>query len=481
MKPAAIPLNQTPHRLFQVVRTWVLEPLLLLVLTSVPHWILGTRLMTVRPVFNYDAVLALLLGAIAWPLGVLGVIVSWIVDGLYSASFTYHFHSTKDFIQSFQFGGNLQVGQFLGWDLWWLIPFVACAAAIAVLLRRRPLRWGQGIFLLTTLLVLDMANGSSRLSTERRDSWRIDVNLVGTVAGNIAITTYRQQIEPPMRPAPLAQRDVSKQIMGWTRDHPGGNVLFVLVESLGSPLDLRARDWLESQLATPAVRERWQLQADDVHFQGTTTDGELRSLCDLFGSYRLLKDADVSGCLPSRLKHAGYTTLALHGFSGHMFDRTVWWPRIGFDRVRFAEDFPTGSQCGGVFRGICDDALLKLALDDLRRSRQQFVYLLTLNTHLPLTPGPMPGDLAALCEDRKIPSGSCQLIAQHGRFLRSLADQITGLEHPPLIAVIGDHAPPFAVRADREQFSPNQVPRLILTPRQPTRAPGSTVAEAPPP
>jgi hypothetical protein len=457
---------------------WVLEPLLLLVLTSLPHWIIGTRLMTVRPVFNYDAVVVLMLGAISWPLGVLAVIGSWIVDGIYSASFTYHFHSPQEFLQSFQFGGNLHVDQFLGWDLCWALPFVVCAVAIALLLRRRRLRWEAGICLLIVLFTLDVANGSSRLSTERRDSWRFDANFVGTVAGNIAFTTYRQLVEPPTMPKPLSQHDVSSHIMRWTGEHEGGNVLLVLMESLGSPVDRQARDWLENQLLTPAVRASWEVHTDDVHFNGTTTDGELRDLCDLSGSYRLLTATNAADCLPRRLKRAGYATRALHGFSGHMFDRTVWWPHIGLDHLRFAEDLPAAPRCGGVFRGVCDDALVTFAVNDLRGTTHQFVYLLTLNTHLPLTPGRVPSDLATVCEERKIPQGSCQLVAQHGQFLRSLADRIATLEQPTLVAIVGDHAPPFAVRHDREQFLPHQVPRIILTPRQSARVPGPTAAKA---
>ena len=449
----------------------MLDPVILLTLTSLPYWILGLRLMTVRPVFNYDAVLALMLGAIAWPLGLLAVIGSWIADGIYSASFNYHFHSPQDFIRSFQFGGNLRIGQFLTWDLFRAgLPFVACAATLGALLRRHPLRMGPGIVLIATLMLLDTVNGSSRLSSERRDSWRIDANLVGTVMGNIVVSTYRQQVEPPTKLAPLAQRDVSEQILRWAGDSAGGNILLVVVESMGTPLDKRVRDWLNNQLLTPAVQQRWQVQADDIPFHGTTTDGELRALCDLGGSYRLVTAADAPHCLPSRLKSMGYTSQALHGFSGHMFDRAVWWPQIGFDQVRFAEDLATRPQCGGVFRGVCDDALTAQAVSDLRGASHRFTYLLTLNTHLPLTPGPIPADLAALCESAKVPSGSCQLLAQHGRFLRSLADQVATLDRPPLVAVVGDHAPPFFAREDRAQFDARHVPRFVLTPHPPAGA-----------
>lgn len=478
MQHAPIAFNPTPHSLFRGLRNWALDPLLLMALTSLPHWILGTRLTTVRPLFNYDAVVALMLSVIAWPLGLLAVACSWIVDGIYSASFNYHFHSPLDFIRSFQFSGNLNLSQFLTRESWWAFPFVACAGVIGAMLRRRPLQWGPGILLLAILVLIDTLNGSSRLSTERRDIWRVDANLVGTVAGNIAFTAYLEQVTPPVPPTPLAQRDVSDQILRWTGANTGGNVLLVLVESLGSPLEPSARQWLESQLLTPSVRERWHAKTDDAPFSGTTTDGEMRSLCDLKGSYRLLNAADVSTCLPNQLKRAGYMTQALHGFSGHMFDRANWWPLIGFDKFSFAENLQTQPLCGGVFRGVCDEALSTLAIQDLRTNTSTFVYLLTLNTHLPLTTGPIPNDLAALCENRKVPTGSCQLLAQHGRLLRSIADQIVTLKHPVLVAIVGDHAPPFSLRADRAQFSHQHVPRFILTPREPADVPGTYAGDA---
>jgi phosphoglycerol transferase MdoB-like AlkP superfamily enzyme len=161
----------------------------------------------------------------------------------------------------------------------------------------------------------------------------------------------------------------------------------------------------------------------------------------------------------------GYQTFGLHGFSGMMFDRERWWQMVGLQQATFAENTKVGAPyCGGAFRGICDGYMLEQALQMLREPNR-FVYLLTLNTHLPLTIVNLPSELKALCREQQVSESVCQLTGQLGAFLAQTRAGLEKLQQAPLVVVVGDHSPPFLVQDDRRQFMATRVPRFILVPR----------------
>jgi len=53
----------------------------------------------------------------------------------------------------------------------------------------------------------------------------------------------------------------------------------------------------------------------------------------------------------------GYRTVAIHGYKSRMFQRSDWYPQIGFERSYFLEDLKSMAAmhiCEGAFSGICD-------------------------------------------------------------------------------------------------------------------------------
>jgi phosphoglycerol transferase MdoB-like AlkP superfamily enzyme len=235
---------------------------------------------------------------------------------------------------------------------------------------------------------------------------------------------------------------------------------------MGWHSDPDMRDWLRDQLFDESVRASYQLREIAVPFRGSTTAAELRELCGLYGSYRSLDAKTASECLPAKLAHLGWTTVGLHGFASHMFDRATWWPILGLQTQRFAEELttPDGMRCGGAFAGVCDSTLIETAFAEARSPRH-LVYALTLNSHLPLSPIKVPDDLRQRCLIARAGSEVCQLSATIGIGLTTLRNQLVRPGARPVVVVVGDHAPPFASLQDRNQYSPEKVPAFILTPR----------------
>ena len=248
------------------------------------------------------------------------------------------------------------------------------------------------------------------------------------------------------------------------------NLLVVVVESLGQPVgNPEMQRLLFARYREPAVTARFELSSGTTTYYNSTTAGEVRELCGRWGDYYELLDHADDGCLPARLRKAGYETSAYHSFTGGFFDRETWYPHIGFDRRVFAEDLVGRGmrECGGVFAGACDRDVPPLLAAQLKQGkRPQFVYWLTLNSHLPVPPG-LNLDVdhcerisATLAEQYPM---ICRQFAIWSAIDAALVKEITAADFPPTdILIVGDHMPPYFDRHHRSQFAPDRVPWLML-------------------
>jgi hypothetical protein len=194
-------------------------------------------------------------------------------------------------------------------------------------------------------------------------------------------------------------------------------MLVIIVESMGVPNSTVLKTRMEEKLFTSKVKARWATTSLNEPFSGSTTSGEIRVLCGLTGQYHRLTVDNASQCLPNKIALAGYTTTGMHGFTSQMFDRATWWPTIGINNRFFAEQLSnSGNFCGHAFPGICDKDLIIRAVN-IAGQPKQFVYLLTLNSHLTLLPTEIPLYLQVLCKQESAGTQACQLIAQLGNVL----------------------------------------------------------------
>ena len=249
------------------------------------------------------------------------------------------------------------------------------------------------------------------------------------------------------------------------------NLLIVIVESWGVLKDPAERALVEAPFAREAVTDRYSVETGVSPYYGSTTNGELRELCGQWGSYRDYLDHPVSGCLPARLDAEGYRTIAIHAFSGRMFDRERWYPNIGFQEMRFADQLwhPGDRVCKGVFTGACDTEVADDVGAELLKGNgtPQFVYWLTLNSHLPVHPDTKSPILDCDGADRPFHSKQvCGLAELWLEVFGRIADIIAvpGLA-PTDIVIVGDHAPPFWSHESRSHFVAGEVPWIRLRPR----------------
>lgn len=247
------------------------------------------------------------------------------------------------------------------------------------------------------------------------------------------------------------------------------HVVMVMVEAMGQPVDPALRRQLTNLWARPEVRARYEVSFGETPFYGSTTNGEMRELCGRWGDYPEVVARKDPGCLPALLAKRGYRTQAWHSFSGSFFDRSSWYPNIGFDEMRFGPDLRrAGAEgCPGVFPGACDRDIPRQLAATLKSARQpQFLYWLTVNSHLPVLKSKTLHTDDCASFDPRLAEESPMICRLHQLFDetgRALAREITAADFPDAdILIVGDHIPPFFDRYHREQFEPDRVPWILL-------------------
>ncbi len=248
----------------------------------------------------------------------------------------------------------------------------------------------------------------------------------------------------------------------------GRHLVVVLVEALGVPRGGEERRLFQADWHRSEWSARYDIETGTVPYYGSTTNAELRELCDVWGDFASF-DFESAGCLPATYRDAGYETLGIHGFYGDFFDRRSWYPRVGFSETWFREELDAArvSRCGGMFEGSCDaDIPVRIARRLKATERPQLVYWLTLNTHLPvIEEGRMGTDQCTMGSSawREENPHLCRLFAVHHQLADALDDMATDPNLPPTdILIVGDHVPPFFDRVSRLKFDGQNVPWLLL-------------------
>lgn len=272
---------------------------------------------------------------------------------------------------------------------------------------------------------------------------------------------------PRSKPAAFSSAAAESNFEGLAAD--GNHLVIVMVEALGEPRDPALRARLIERWRQPDIARRYDVETGSAPFWGSTTYGEMRELCGRWEDYHTLKSGAGTRCLPARLAGRGYRTTAYHGFDHGLFERTDWYPRIGFQHSVFRDGLmQSGTQgCDGVFPGACDRDVPARIGERLKRSDgKQFVYWLTLSSHLPVPDSKALGtdrcerfDPALAREHAMI----CRLFVLWRQIDNSLAKMLTDPALPPTdVLIVGDHAPPFLDRTQRRQFESDRVPWILL-------------------
>lgn len=458
----------------------MLAMLAFVLLPNLPyHGWLG-RFTPTRALINIDYLLLGIAAPFLSPmLVIIGFILLALLDAFVFISTLYHF-TPRELMLSFTYARYSPIKLN---DLPFLdVMTAAVTVIVAITLAQRVAalkRWSGSLLLallLPMLVVVDIGNGTNTYGLFTHLPFYTRIQRVAVNPVNSGLLASDPAAFLPTRHKPtMAKADSASRIaLGLWRRLPvrgtdGTNIALVLVESWGQiddrPALTRA---IVAPLLTRKIAARYDVRLGSIGFRGSTTSAELRELRGLRGSYRDLFNLPRFRCLPDTFHAMGYDVTGMHGFHGDMFDRTSWWPYLGIQRHVFMDDLRRVGNvrtCGTAFPGVCDEDLIRAAADRLRSSHQ-FVYALTLNSHLPL--GEVRNVATSLwCGKLPVPLDDerCALAEQWHHVFTALARHAMRTDvRPTQFIIVGDHSPPLLGVANRN-FSARQVPYILLTPR----------------
>lgn len=450
------------------------------ILPNLPYWWWLGQFTPTRAVVNIDyLVLGILAPLLPSSLLITGFMIIATVDAFVFVSMLYHF-TPRELAMSMSYARyspiklhDLPLSSIV-------FSMLTLAAAIVMALATRPAarRWIVSLMLstlLVTIILADVFNGTNTFGPLTRLPFYTRIQHVAANPANSGLLASDPASFLPFgTPPSMVHMGSASQVAleGWgdlpRREKAGTNVALILVESWGR---IEGRQALIRAIAaplfTPAVAARYDVKVGMVPFKGSTTNAELRELCGLHGSYRDLFNLPRFRCLPDIFTQHGYNAIGMHGFHGDMFDRASWWPHVGLTQRLFLEDFRRlgyTRTCGTAFPGLCDEDLLA-AMGDRLTASKQFVYALTINSHLPLAPvGDTDGEFRCSAADIQFHDEGCALAQHWHRVMAAIARNALRSDiKPTQFIIVGDHSPPL-LGTTNQNFSGSTVPYILLTP-----------------
>jgi phosphoglycerol transferase MdoB-like AlkP superfamily enzyme len=293
---------------------------------------------------------------------------------------------------------------------------------------------------------------------------------------NASLSAYEEKGRTARSPVPSATAVAMKASGIFSGENHGElpDIVVTMVESWGVAQDSSLQKAMVEPYLEPDLLAKYQVFQGSVPFYGATVAGEAREMCGNEIGYYLIRApaSDLKNCLPDRLAPLGYHRIAVHGMSGLMFDRVIWYRTLGFQELWFQEELKKQGlpDCASAFPGTCDAdvaAWIGRRLEE-DTSRPKLIHWMTLNSHLPVpVPSYLPNAAPCTADIGLEPhSALCSWYQLVENVHRSVAQLATGpLGRPTIFVVVGDHAPPFADPSLRERFSQSDVPYVVLVPR----------------
>lgn len=427
----------------------------------------------VRPPWNLDYALI----ALAFPwLGAAGAAVATAIVALLDVivAMTYHFHGNPGALFRVVHDlPNLPAADVATVATGLLTACVIVGAMIQRSLRRVPRRLGPNLVAAACCYLLASASNSVGDAARGGPSRPVVLEdfLLNAVVPYVALVTEYRGIEKDVVPSATGDLLAALRSGGDLPDR----IVLVVVESLGKYTDSDLNDLQWRAFDAGALRRSHRVQIGSIPQAGSTVKGEIRELCGALSASVRPDPAllPVDNCLPQLLRRRGYRAIALHGFRREMFDRSTWYPALGFDEVYFdteiAAALGSDRRCGARFSGSCDEDVWSLVADRLQTADQPlFIYWLTLNAHPPVS--------AADVEASDLDCASSPIAEEHDELctLLRLHDVVLGQIVSTALSndflstafiIVGDH-PPSLFGASAQRFVvPDSVPYAILWPR----------------
>lgn len=160
-------------------------------------------------------------------------------------------------------------------------------------------------------------------------------------------------------------------------------------------------------------------------------------------------DFDNANSIVSYLKSLGYNTWGAHCAESLNYSRGIVYPKLGFDTVKFREDFKNNEKYSTRYYATDESGYKELITDyESMSSDPRFMYLLTIQNHGGWELNDSSEDLVHTSTDFGEYTDdvdeflSCIKLSDMA--FKNLTEYFETVDRPVIICMVGDHAPAFA-------------------------------------
>jgi len=340
-------------------------------------------------------------------------------------------------------------------------------------LRQSSSSWLKKIsgFIIIGALLIDFLNGSSVLLKQFQFGRfiRKDIasnNIIPICYLGLKIINYAQ-------PDSLEKLKQESTTFSAFKNDTTGNQLLVLVESFGRIKDEKYFLHFKAAFDNELASDKWKISWGETRFKGSTTAAEFREMLNHQGRpeqlINLSKSHKPTSIFDSK-KEQGFKTIGIHSYSQKMFARESWWPVIGIQKIIFKEQLLQANpqmtiDQEGPFRAINDGEAFDYLQTQIGPGKT-FAYFLTSNAHAPFDPYISKQNPAMAIRIKSylypISENAKSQLARVQEVISYLVQKADGNKWHKIL-IVGDHPPPFISPNDRNFYSSQVVPYLLLT------------------
>src|SRR5450830_1427073 len=388
-----------------------------------------------RPIFNLDYLIVIVISSVSRQLSLILLILICLVDYSVIGAAQFHFLSPLEYLTSVRFltyANFFEIAYRSSAVLLFGVLFLYLTNKILPSTKKAGFlkTFAAASFLCVSVISLDILNGSAPYFY-KTGATIAPINVAGSALRIAIISTVQRDSS---KIVDISDADLASnlaEVKVWAEKNQKRSVVYVLVESLGESLDGNEDLFIE------------------ILKKGLTSKYEIRA-----------------NCLPNYFNTLDWVTKGYHGFSKKMFNRSEWWKYIGFQQTFFFEELNSSlRRCGGMFAGICDADLIHQAFSTSQFNKE-FIYILTLNSHLPIPSTVFTKEDMSRGECR-LHIEVCALEKSHSVVFTQINFELNRIDplKLPYVVIVGDHSPPFGNELIRNNYSQSKVPKFVLTPK----------------
>jgi len=340
------------------------------------------------------------------------------------------------------------------------------------------------VLFFTLIYCIDSLNGSSLIGSQNLDKQFIKISTSNKKEYNIGKSLIKD-LYTDFTLYQLGKKEVHeindfKNINGdsslsykYFYNSTGNKEVVIVLESWGVYLN----DTLMKDQLAPFFNidsNKYKFSFEKSFFNGATLQAEARELLNKEGEayFSVIKHnhCDIKSLIQQKIEH-NYTTLAVQGFSGTYSVGAKFKKLIGFQTFKdykfFHDTLGLPSIYNNQYQSVLDEEVFEYIFDNLNKSTKNFTYCLSINTHLPfhLTKSQKKElEFPKFTNHYKNSFPDQEVLERYYRMSQELARLATLINKSDVdkVLIIGDHAPPYLFKVERNMFAPNLVPAILI-------------------